>query len=1495
MPGTNSVSGLMSGLDTNKIVDQLIELESYPLHLLETKKELEQQKQDAWRSINVKLLDFKLKSYALSRPALYKSYSVTSTDESVATATAYSTAVTGNYSITVKSLAKAHQVISQGIIDKDSAIGSGTLTIKFGGGYLDKDTSIEFINSQSGISRGSVKIIDKSGASSVIDLSMATSINDVLEAINNDADIHVSIAVSGDKLVLTDTSGGSGALQVQEVGGGSTAESLGILGSTSGAAITGSDINNLASGTDLRLLNERTGIRTSSSGNDIRIVAKDGTTIDVDLSSATTLGDILDAINNDSANGGKITASIGSDGNRIVITDNTSGTGTLSVGSINGSYSAEDLGIASSVTGSSITGKALIAGLNDVLLSRFNGGDGVASGSIVITNSAGAITTIDLSSAETLQGVLDAINAAGAGVTASVNSAKDGIKLVDTAGGSGTMSVAEGGGTTASDLGILGSANSSGVLNGTDVHLQYISRATLLSDLNGGNGIDYGKIKVTDRAGNVASIDLSDDDTIKTIGDVIDTINAASGVSLLARVNDNGDGLILIDLSGDEESNLKVEEMNGGTTAEDLNIKSSTSTQQKKHGDDLAYLSGATLLSRLNDGLGVSLGRIKITDRSGTSASIDLTSATTVQDVLDAINGASIGITATIDSTGNSINLVDTTGEGDPIYVTEIDSTTADGLGILNSSGIDSAQLAGENILSPVNDRQLAFLNGQSGISGTWFQIRDKSGTIASIDVSSARTVQEVIDIINNTSALRVSASVNSAGTGLLITDTSGAGGQLWITDGDGAANSLGILGATSGATISGSAILYFATSSSLSYVLDGAGVNNASGLDDIRIIAKDGTTIDVNIDGSSTIGDVISAINTDADNAGKITASLSSDGLHLVITDNTGGAGTLSVVSINSSNTAEDLGIASSTVSGSVITGEALTSLLGDRALNAVNNFGGITTGSFTITDRSGAVATISILSSDRFLSDIVDKINAAGIGVSASIDSNGAGLVIKDTTGAEGKLYIQDNAVSQSLGIEESSGISNTSYDGANKVEISVSSTDDLDDLVALINDASDKVSAYVLNDGSGINPYRLVITSKYEGSLGRIIVDSRLNGDKLSFSDSVEADDAVVFVGDDSNSGLVVTSHSNTVKGAITGLSISLLSESDDPITLKVDRDLEEIKTAVQDFVDGFNSIMDYIDGLIEYDAETGESGILLGSVSIMTLQTQLFNMVNSAVDGLPSTMNHISAIGISMDSSGKLELDESTLEEKLLDDADAVERLFNYEVNMASADNGGSASASSSYTGFNPADAINENTDDEEFGAGVNGWQNAIQNESNAWFEVDFSQKISLYKVTLNTLSESSKKLSGYTLQYWYNDSWNDYMTVSGNTDEQIYHYFTLPYYTDKIRFYNLSGADGYSRIVDVQATEARGVGLRINGRLGYLTDPEVGLISSEIDATQDNMDLFDEQIESLQARLDKRKEFLYSQFTQMESLMGQMNSMSSWLGQQIASLPSSSKK
>lgn len=94
-----------------------------------------------------------------------------------------------------------------------------------------------------------------------------------------------------------------------------------------------------------------------------------------------------------------------------------------------------------------------------------------------------------------------------------------------------------------------------------------------LQDLNDGFGTDIGKIKITDKSGKSAEIDLS---SAQTVQDVITLINAASGIQVEASIDAKGRGLVIKDLSGTSLSQLKVEEVDGGTVAKDLGILGST-------------------------------------------------------------------------------------------------------------------------------------------------------------------------------------------------------------------------------------------------------------------------------------------------------------------------------------------------------------------------------------------------------------------------------------------------------------------------------------------------------------------------------------------------------------------------------------------------------------------------------------------------------------------------------------------------------------------------------------------------------------------------------------------------------------------------------------------------------------------------------------------------------------------------------------------------------
>ncbi|MBI4244084.1 MAG: flagellar filament capping protein FliD [Planctomycetes bacterium] len=177
---------------------------------------------------------------------------------------------------------------------------------------------------------------------------------------------------------------------------------------------------------------------------------------------------------------------------------------------------------------------------------------------------------------ESMDDLLNLLNtkaaAASVNVTFSLNSMENGFMAKD--GSSNPTTTILVSGSSGSYMGFTAGSNStSGTsLIGSDIDIQYISADTKLSRLNQGNGVGAGKIKITDTDNIQFEVDLSQS-TDNTIGRVLTDINGAavaSNSSVRARVNDNGDGIILEDDVG--TTALTVAESGSTTTAKDLKL-----------------------------------------------------------------------------------------------------------------------------------------------------------------------------------------------------------------------------------------------------------------------------------------------------------------------------------------------------------------------------------------------------------------------------------------------------------------------------------------------------------------------------------------------------------------------------------------------------------------------------------------------------------------------------------------------------------------------------------------------------------------------------------------------------------------------------------------------------------------------------------------------------------------------------------------------------------
>ena len=153
------------------------------------------------------------------------------------------------------------------------------------------------------------------------------------------------------------------------------------------------------------------------------------------------------------------------------------------------------------------------------------------------------------------------------------------------------------------------------------------------------------------------------------------------------------------------------------------------------------------------------LGSFNITDRAGNTAPIAVAAGDTVNNVILAINGAGLNVTASLNASQTGLQLTDSSGTIlQSLTVTEAGGTTAADLGILSAN---DGNIVGSD-LNPVLTAStlIADLNGGSGL--TLGQIDIVNGALsATVDLSGDATIGAVLASITG-SAANVTASINN-------------------------------------------------------------------------------------------------------------------------------------------------------------------------------------------------------------------------------------------------------------------------------------------------------------------------------------------------------------------------------------------------------------------------------------------------------------------------------------------------------------------------------------------------------------------------------------------------------------------------------------------------------------------------------------------------------------------------------------------------------------
>lgn len=208
---------------------------------------------------------------------------------------------------------------------------------------------------------------------------------------------------------------------------------------------------------------------------------------------------------------------------------------------------------------------------------------------------------------------------------------------------------------------------------------------TLLGSLHRRDGgaafldADFGLLTVDDGLTGPVAIDLTPLGQNSTVQDLLDQMNAAltlAGSGASVSLNADATGLLVSSSTG----TLSIADGDGAVSATKLGIATAGAVAAPVDGGDLdPDLQADTSIAALQGGAGAALAGGLTLRLGAETAAVDLSAASTVQDVLDALNGSGLAVAATLAADGIRI---DATAADRSLAVDEGTGTAAAGLGL---------------------------------------------------------------------------------------------------------------------------------------------------------------------------------------------------------------------------------------------------------------------------------------------------------------------------------------------------------------------------------------------------------------------------------------------------------------------------------------------------------------------------------------------------------------------------------------------------------------------------------------------------------------------------------------------------------------------------------------------------------------------------------------------------------------------------------------------
>ncbi|MEE8422214.1 MAG: flagellar filament capping protein FliD [Dehalococcoidia bacterium] len=504
--------------------------------------------------------------------------------------------------------------------------------------------------------------------------------------------------------------------------------------------------------------------------------------------------------------------------------------------------------------------------------------------------------------------------------------------------------------------------------------------------------------------------------------------------------------------------------------------------------------------------------------------------------------------------------------------------------------------------------------------------------------------------------------------------------------------------------------------------------------------------------------------------------------------------------------------------------------------------------------------------------LTDVVDLINGAAIGVTASVvnDSDARANLLQLTSGSTitlGSASDTSNFLSMTHLLESPSGTTRTSVRNLGQLDIakaldearmetalsastgsftingvSISydeAADSLGNVITRINESAAEVTATydVLTD-------KLIITADSTGSVGIGLVDVTGNFlaafDVLSATQTLGANASYQIDG-----GSTRYSTSNSVTNAVTGVTLDFRDTTSSAVTVTVTADTASLRGKIAEFVEQYNSSMTIMADVTKY-VENGDDGVLSGDTTMLNMKRNLRSLVTGTAMGLSGDISSLADIGLNFGAVGAkvgetelLLFVTSTFAEAIKDNAEAVNLLLTGFSASASLKAGGTGSVLS-ITG---TPSMVKDSGDYELTTTASGALTMT-------FQADDGSGLVVTNATVSPGEVNTTLIPGVSITF----------------DDPL-----------------VAGVD----TIEINALQ-EGIGKALHEYVNSLTRSG-GTMSGRNDSLQTRINDINDQIERMEKRLDAKRAFLIRKFATLEVTMSRLNMQQAALTALVGSL------